>query len=65
MQCAQTVGIDLPLKTLVWEDALAQTWLGYNDLTYLAQRHGAPECPAVKKIGKVLADLAEATVANK
>lgn len=65
MQCAQTVGIDLPLKALVWEDALAQTWLGYNDPAYLAQRHGVPECPAVKKIGKVLTDLAEATVANK
>ncbi len=65
MECAQTVGIDLPLKALVWEDALAQTWLGYNDPAYLAERHGVPECPAVEKIGKVLADLAETTVTNK
>ena len=41
MECAQTVGIDLPFKVLVWEDADSQVWLGYNDPPYLAQRHGA------------------------
>src|SRR3981189_2093109 len=30
MQSAQTVGIDLPLKALVWEDASGKTWLSYN-----------------------------------
>ena len=28
MECAQTVGIDLPLKALVWEDSNNQVWLG-------------------------------------
>ena len=28
MECAQSVGIDLPLKALVWEDAAGQVWLG-------------------------------------
>ena len=27
MECAQSVGIDLPLKVLVWEDASGQVWL--------------------------------------
>ena len=27
MRSAQTVGIDLPLKALVWEDAAGTTWL--------------------------------------
>jgi Domain of unknown function DUF302 len=31
MQSAQTVGIDLPLKALVWEDAEGQVWLSYNE----------------------------------
>ena len=31
MQAAQTMGIDLPLKALVWQDAENRTWLGYND----------------------------------
>jgi uncharacterized protein (DUF302 family) len=30
MQSSQTVGIDLPLKALVWQDAAAQTWISYN-----------------------------------
>jgi uncharacterized protein (DUF302 family) len=43
MQQAQTVGIDLPLKALVWQDEQGATWLSYNDPAYLAQRHGAGE----------------------
>jgi uncharacterized protein (DUF302 family) len=41
MQAAQTVGIDLPLKALVWQDEAGKTWLGYNDPNWLAARHGA------------------------
>ncbi|WP_224449388.1 DUF302 domain-containing protein [Haloprofundus salilacus] len=40
MQEAQTVGIDLPQKLLVWEDAVGQVHVGYNRPTYLAARHG-------------------------
>ena len=64
MECAQTAGIDLPLKALVWEDASAQVWLGYNDPAYLAQRHGVAQCPAVEGLRKALAGLAEAAVAR-
>jgi len=64
LECAQSVGIDLPLKALVWEDAQGQVWLGYNDPAFLATRHGATECPAVGNLGKALSGLAEATVAR-
>jgi uncharacterized protein (DUF302 family) len=40
MQAVQTVGIDLPLKALVWEDESGTTRLAYNDPRWLAQRHG-------------------------
>lgn len=40
MQSNPTVGIDLPLKALVWEDASGTTWLSYNDPSWLAKRHG-------------------------
>jgi uncharacterized protein (DUF302 family) len=40
MQSAQTVGIDLPLKILVWQDAANNTWLSYNEPSWIAQRHG-------------------------
>jgi uncharacterized protein (DUF302 family) len=64
MECAQTAGIDLPLKALVWEDALSQVWLGYNDPAYLAQRHGAGQCPVVENLRKALAGIADAAVAR-
>ena len=40
MQSVQTLGIDLPLKALVWQDASGKTWLSYNDPGWLAKRHG-------------------------
>ena len=40
MQANQTVGIDLPLKALVWEDADGKTRLSYNDPSWVATRHG-------------------------
>lgn len=40
MQSSQTIGIDLPLKALVWQDASGKTWLSYNDPAWLAKRHG-------------------------
>jgi len=64
MECTQTVGIDLPLKVLVWEDAQGQVWLGYNDPAYLARRHGAPDCPAVVNLSKALAGLAQTSTAR-
>ena len=63
MECAQSAGIDLPLKVLVWQDAAAQVWLGYNDPAFLAQRHGAPQCAAVEALSKALSGLAQAAVA--
>ncbi len=43
MQSMQTIGIDLPLKALVWQDASGTTWLSYNDPAYLVRRHGLDE----------------------
>ena len=64
MECAQSVGIDLPLKALVWEDAASQVWLGTNDPDYLARRHGVATCPAAAGMAKALAGLSEAAVAK-
>jgi len=60
MECAQSAGIDLPLKALAWQDAAGQVWLSYNDPRYLANRHGAGECaPVVQNLTKALAGLAQ------
>ena len=39
MQSVQTIGIDLPMKALVWQDEAGKTWLSYNAPGWLAQRH--------------------------
>jgi uncharacterized protein (DUF302 family) len=39
MEASQTIGIDLPLKMLVWRDVSSATWLSYNDPAWLATRH--------------------------
>lgn len=58
MKCAQTVGIDLPLKALVWQDEDGRVWLGYNDPAYLARRHDVETCPVVSGMSKALAGFA-------
>ena len=40
MHSVQTIGIDLPLKALAWQDTSGNTWLSYNDPAWLAKRHG-------------------------
>ena len=48
--CSQTVGIDLPQKTLVWQDAKGDVYLGWNDPEHLvATRHETPGCDAITK----------------
>ena len=61
MQLDQTVGIDLPLKVLVWQDASGTTWLSYNDPSWIAQRHdlGNAADTTVKAMAAALAMLAK------
>lgn len=40
MQADQAVGVDLPLRALVWVDAADRTWIGYDDPLWIADRHG-------------------------
>ena len=67
MQAVQTVGIDLPLKALVWQDEGGTTWLAYNDARWLAQRHGVDAAldRTLHAIADALAAVArEATAAS-
>jgi len=40
MQSMQTIGIDLPQKMLVFENEAGEVQVAYNDVAYLAKRHG-------------------------
>src|SRR6201981_1963967 len=42
MLAAPSTAIDLPVKSLIWEDADGKVWLSYNSPDYLQQRHGFP-----------------------
>ena len=65
MQSVQTIGIDLPLKALVWQDASGNTWLSYNDPNWLAKRHGLGHeaDAAVKAIAAALDAMAKTATA--
>src|SRR5271169_544247 len=67
MQAVQTIGIDLPLKALVWQDTSGNTWLGYNDPAWLAKRHGLTrEADAsVSALAAALAALAKAATGSQ
>ena len=45
MQSYPTLAIDLPLKALVWEDALGRVWVSTNSPEYMQRRHGLAETP--------------------
>ncbi len=60
MQAAQTAGIDLPLKVLVWQDGDGVAWLGFNEPAWIGCRHGLPtdRIPAVQGMQEALAEIA-------
>ncbi len=59
MQSEQTIGIDLPLKALVWEDAAGKTWLSYNEPRWIAQRHSVANAEqVVSKLAAALSAMA-------
>jgi uncharacterized protein (DUF302 family) len=59
MQVAQTAGIDLPLKVLVWQDGDDAVWVGFNEPTWIAERHGLTpgSVPAVQAMHAALAGI--------
>jgi uncharacterized protein (DUF302 family) len=58
MQANQSIGLDLPLKFLVWQNAAGRTWLAYNDPEWLADRHGI-----AADLNQITADMADALTA--
>jgi uncharacterized protein (DUF302 family) len=63
MQAAQTIGIDLPLKALVWQDGAGKTFLSYHDPLWLAQRHGLGRPPMAEAMAAALKSLTEKATA--
>jgi uncharacterized protein (DUF302 family) len=62
---AQTVGIDLPLKAMIWQDAKGTVQFSYNDPRWIAARHhiGSQGRRAVHAMASALAALAKLATA--
>jgi len=65
MQSRQTIGLDLPLRVLIWEDEAGKVWLTYRRPSFLAERHQVSgQDDAVKALDDGLAALARAATAQ-
>ena len=61
MQSQQTIGLDLPLRALVWEDEAGKVWLTYHPPDFLARcHHLADRDEAVKALAAGLSALGRA-----
>ncbi len=61
MQRSRTMGIDLPLKALIWEDKAGAVWVTYNEPDYLARRHGITEmADLIQQMGQAQANFTQA-----
>jgi uncharacterized protein (DUF302 family) len=60
MAQSPSIGIDLPLKILVWQDGSGKVFIAFNSANYLAHtilpRHGIAQMPDPLKRGVDLAD---------
>jgi uncharacterized protein (DUF302 family) len=58
MQASQLIGLDLPLKVLVWQDPAGKTRLTYVDPHVLVKRYGLP--PETATVANTLGALQRA-----
>ena len=65
MRCAQTIGIDLPMKALIFETESGEVFYSYNDIRYLGDRHAIAGCgPVLEKVEGALAKFAMAATSS-
>lgn len=67
MQFDQSMGIELPLKALVFKDASGNTFISYDDPEWFAKRHGLGETakPVIEKMKAVLNAVAHEAAGSK
>jgi uncharacterized protein (DUF302 family) len=62
MQADQRVGLDLPLKVLVWEGEDGRRWATYSDPRWIARRYGLQD-GAADRLAVALEGLVKAATA--
>lgn len=65
MQAVQAIGLDLPLKALVWQDDTGHTWVSYPDIAWLAKRYGLGSAaqPTVDRMASLIKVVVEEATA--
>lgn len=65
IEAAQSMGMDLPLRAVAFEDAAGVVHLSYTDPAAMAARHGIPaDHPVIAKMTGALANLTGAATAE-
>lgn len=60
----QTAAIDLPQKSLIWEDDAGQVWLAFNDPHFISERHQLTGCETLtENLSNAFRQFAEHAVA--
>ena len=55
MQVSPTMGLELPIRVLVWQDSEGRVWIGHAPPTSMARRRGVPtDHPVIRRMGKAL-----------
>jgi uncharacterized protein (DUF302 family) len=63
MQAEQTMGLSLPLKALVWQDAAGKVWLGYDAPVGMAKERGLPaDNPVIARVTGALTAITDSAV---
>lgn len=61
----QTLGLDLPLKFLIWQAADHTVYISWNNPYYLAQRHGLnPNLELLSRLSQNLVSLAKSAAGS-
>lgn len=59
MQESMTTGLDLPQKILITEEVDGSVTIAYNDISYLASRHGLKDTTALSNVANALQGLVQ------
>lgn len=68
MQADPRVGLELPMKMLVWQDKAGKVWLGYTPASALQERYsleGKPAADAAQALSGALAAFAKAATSDE
>ncbi len=65
MQANQQAGLDLPQKILLYQNEIGDVYAAFNDVQYIASRHGVDTVSTLPQISTALTNLTESATGSK